>query len=178
MRELCRQRSRYVKRLHRTFMLCLVACGWQGTNVVTAVRILDKDADDAEKQEAVKKELKKFEGTWGVGSVERNGGPLPKDDLMDVRLPIKDDKFNIQRRDITTEGTFKVDPAKKPKVLDATSTEDGKKVNILGIYEFDGDTLKVCYTTEGGERPKEFSRKVGRTSTRSCSVSTSERRSS
>src|SRR5262249_43332777 len=46
MRELCRQRSRYVKRLHRTFMLCLVACGWQGTNVVTAVRILDKDAAD------------------------------------------------------------------------------------------------------------------------------------
>jgi uncharacterized protein (TIGR03067 family) len=31
----------------------------------------------------------------------------------------------------------------------------------LGIYALDGDTLKICYTMPGGERPKDFDSAVG-----------------
>ena len=30
----------------------------------------------------------------------------------------------------------------------------------IGIYELDGDKLKVCFTYPGGQRPKEFSDKL------------------
>ena len=30
-----------------------------------------------------------------------------------------------------------------------------------GIYELDGDTLKVCYAIDGGKRPAEFKAKPG-----------------
>jgi hypothetical protein len=31
----------------------------------------------------------------------------------------------------------------------------------VGIYEFDGDSLRICFTDKGGERQKEFSTKGG-----------------
>jgi uncharacterized protein (TIGR03067 family) len=105
--------------------------------------------------------LKKLEGTWVIASMERNREQAPKEALKGIRLIIKGDEFTIKDGNMTLKGTFKVDPAQKPKVLDATATEDGKKETTVGIYEFDGDMLKVCYTPEGGERPKEFSTKAG-----------------
>jgi hypothetical protein len=32
----------------------------------------------------------------------------------------------------------------------------GKKDVLLGIYEFQGDTLKICICYDGKERPTEF----------------------
>jgi len=118
-------------------------------------------ADDTEKQEAVKKELKKFEGIWVMVSDERNGVEAPKEFVNKVRMTIKGDKFTFKQGDSTIEGTIVLDPSKKPRAYDASATENGTKISTVGIYEFDGDTLKVCYTPEGGERPKEFSTKGG-----------------
>ena len=140
----------------RTDTLVVVVIGsWLAATVMLAA------AEEGTKQEVVQKELKKFEGTWVIASMERNRERAPKEALKGIRLIIKGDKFAIKDGNMTLEGTFKVDPSQKPKVLDATATEDGKKETTVGIYEFDGDTLKVCYTPEGGERPKEFSTKAG-----------------
>ena len=118
-------------------------------------------ADDTEKQEAVKKELKRFEGNWVMVSAERNGVEAPKDFVNKVRMTIKGDKFTFKEGESTIEGTIVLDPSKKPRAYDASATQNGKKMSTVGIYEFDGDTLKVCYTPEGGERPKEFATKGG-----------------
>jgi uncharacterized protein (TIGR03067 family) len=54
------------------------------------------------------------------------------------------------------EFTYKPDPSAKPKAIDLTF-ELG---TLLGIYEFDGETLKVCYSelqeSEKGKRPTEI----------------------
>ena len=59
------------------------------------------------------------------------------------------------------QGTFKVDPSKKPKEIDMKITEDEtgkhKGKTAQGIYALDGDTLKWCVAEPGTtERPKEF----------------------
>jgi uncharacterized protein (TIGR03067 family) len=134
----------------RTHALMLVVIGsWLAASVSPAA------ADDTEK------ELKKFEGTWLLVSSEHNGQQLPKDDLKDFRLTIKGDQFTSKQGTMTIAGTLKIDPSQKPKVVDATATQDGKKVASLGIYELDGDAMKVCYVAEGSERPKAFSTKGG-----------------
>jgi uncharacterized protein (TIGR03067 family) len=55
-----------------------------------------------------------------------------------------------------------VDVAKKPKTIDITFTEGPEKgKTIVGIYELEGDTYKVCINVNGKERPKEFAAKAG-----------------
>ena len=55
------------------------------------------------------------------------------------------------------KGTFKVDPSKKPKAFDITTSkregDDGGQ-KILGIYELDGNELRIVY--DFGTRPKGF----------------------
>ena len=54
-------------------------------------------------------------------------------------------------------GTQKLDPSKSPKTIDVTVTEGlNKGAVMLGIYEINGDTLKVCFDPEGKKRPTEF----------------------
>lgn len=53
--------------------------------------------------------------------------------------------------------TFKLDPSKSPKTLDATVAEGlNKGAVILGIYEVSADTLKVCFDPDGKKRPTDF----------------------
>jgi uncharacterized protein (TIGR03067 family) len=65
------------------------------------------------------------------------------------------------------DGTLRPgDPAVSPKAVDLAFTHpvDGRTRTAKGIYEIDGDTLKIC---EGGtrkpERPTEFKTRVGQT---------------
>src|SRR5262249_45781648 len=111
-----------------------------------------------EKKDDAKDELKKFEGTWVLVSSEQNGEKAPEEALKKARpkATAKGDKVTLFAEDKEVmQLTFTVDPTKKPKTIDSTATtgpDKGKK--SLGIYEFDGDTLKICYNEK--ERPKDF----------------------
>jgi uncharacterized protein (TIGR03067 family) len=115
-------------------------------------------ADD-KKDEPVKDELKKLEGTWMLVSSEHNGEKAPADAIKNAKAVVKGDKvtLSVDGKEIM-EITMTVDPTKKPKTIDATATsgqDKGKK--SVGIYELDGDNFKICYAEK--ERPKEFSAK-------------------
>jgi uncharacterized protein (TIGR03067 family) len=110
-----------------------------------------------------KKELKKFEGTWQAVSVENDGVKAPDDELKILKITIDGDKYTVKSEDnVVSRGTFKVDPSKKPKTIDITHSEgDGSGQGMLGIYEFDGDTMKACYARPGEARPAKFSADAG-----------------
>ena len=57
-----------------------------------------------------------------------------------------------------TAATFKLDSSKSPKAIDVTVTDGvGKGQTLKGIYESDGEDLKLCLTGEPVEaRPTEF----------------------
>jgi uncharacterized protein (TIGR03067 family) len=129
-----------------------------GVLLVLASAALASGADD-KKDNAANEELRKFEGTWALVSLEIDGKPAerPFDKVV-----IKDDKATFSLGDkVIVEVTFSVDPTKNPKTMDATTTsgpDKGKKT--FCIYELDGDNLKVCMP-EGEQRPKELSAKEG-----------------
>jgi uncharacterized protein (TIGR03067 family) len=55
-----------------------------------------------------------------------------------------------------------LDPDKTPKTIDLTLTGGSNKGKTLaGIYQLDGDNLKVCLFGVGKDRPKEFDTKKG-----------------
>jgi uncharacterized protein (TIGR03067 family) len=107
-----------------------------------------------------KKEQEKLEGTWSL--VKITGGKSPKEDKdKDAKITFKGNKITfIIPGDKTKEATYSVDPTKKPKQLTVHLDRNGKKVTILGIYELNGDTLKICHfdgdTKSMEGRPKEL----------------------
>ena len=101
---------------------------------------------------------KGFVGTWVPTEGQLNGEKLPEDFLKSIKLVIAaDNKYSATAGEQTETGTFKVDDAKKPTTMDIVPGDGPKKgETVLAIYEMKGDTMKVCYSLEGKERPKEF----------------------
>ena len=124
--------------------LSLIVSGGTGTRA-------DDKAD-------VEKDLKKFHGVWTFESVEAGGKKAPADELKGLTITFAGDQFTVKKGDeVIQAGTQKLDPSKSPKIIDVTMTEGLKKGAVmLGIYEIDRDTLKVCFDEEGKKRPTQF----------------------
>jgi len=106
-------------------------------------------------------EVKKLAGTWEGYAVEGTG---EKPDRGPVHVRLKFEGTKIDAIDLGNggkemgSGTFKLDPSKNLKEIDATGVVlPGKRErSFQGIYEFDGDTLRWCVDNRGKERPTEF----------------------
>jgi uncharacterized protein (TIGR03067 family) len=113
-----------------------------------------------------KKELKALAGTWRPIFSENDGNKAPEERLKDACMTRDETGKVIGRRGdmIVLEGKVqKIDASKKPNTIDTEVTAgDLKGKTIQGIYEIDGDILRVCVVLPGkGERPTEFSGKAG-----------------
>lgn len=105
-------------------------------------------ADDA------KKEHEKIKGKWTLVSIESHEGKVePKRATVEFTL----DKMTIKlgTKDNGRQFTYKLDPSKTPRVIELVRDNRPEVPAQHGIYQFDGDTLKIC-TAEMGARPKEF----------------------
>ncbi len=84
-------------------------------------------------------------------------GP-PEEVIKTMKLTFKGDKMSHGGAGgRTEEATFTLDATQQPKTLDMTpTTGPDKGKSILGIYELDGDTLKICAAKPETARPKAF----------------------
>src|SRR5262245_27214091 len=112
----------------------------------------------ADDKAEVEKEMKKFQGDWTIESSETGGQKIPADQLKGFIVTYERDKHTVKMGNkVIQVGTQKIDPSKSPKTIDVTMTEGRNKGAVmLGIYEFDGDTLKACFDPQGKKRPMEF----------------------
>lgn len=117
----------------------------------------------ADGKEGGKKELEKMQGTWSVVSVEADGKTLPEERTKDWKLTITGDKYTFAPGLESVEGIYFLDPRKKPRAIDATRTNGADKGKTLkGIYQLDGNNLKMCFNGPGNdERPEKFEAKAG-----------------
>jgi uncharacterized protein (TIGR03067 family) len=103
-----------------------------------------------------KTDQERLQGTWKLASGQKGGKEAPPEILKAFRLSFAGDKFTLEVGN-PTAGTYKIDPKAKPKAIDFTA--EGK--TVPGIYQFDGDTLRVCINEVGNDRPKEFKSAAG-----------------
>ena len=113
-------------------------------------------------EDASKKELKAIAGMWRPVSAENNGFKVTEDDLKGTRRSLDaDGKWCVRQGDKTVvEWKVKsLDPTKTPKAIDIeVASGEYKGVVYLGIYELDGDTLRICFAMpDRPVRPTEFS---------------------
>jgi RNA polymerase sigma factor (sigma-70 family) len=112
----------------------------------------------ANKEKPPKSDQESLRGTWVAVSGEAGGKKLPAGAVKSYRIIFGNGKLTLQQAGEGKDGTFKLDPAAKPKTIDLTI--DGG--TGLGIYSLDGDSLKLCVTESGTEnRPTEFTTKEG-----------------
>ncbi|MBI1369928.1 MAG: TIGR03067 domain-containing protein [Planctomycetes bacterium] len=97
-------------------------------------------------------------GIWKLDKFDNGGEPggPPPDELDKIRFVFeKDGKLKLTGgpNGESIEGEYKLDPAAKPKTMDLTI--QGR--TAPGLYDLDGDTLKVCITEgENATRPTEL----------------------
>ena len=92
----------------------------------------------------------KMQGSWTIVSSLDDGQDVKNE--IGGRVRISDTEIILDFTEKKDSLSYKLDPSKSPKWIDLI----GKKVTYLGIYELDGDTLKICFSESGKERSTKF----------------------
>ena len=138
----------------------LLGCGGRGCSEPEVVR----DCGNHGGEDAAQNELKKIEGTWRfVSRVRVDGKPNPPEQLARWKLTITGEKWSVlEDGKLGNAGVHKFDPTKKPAQLDVLITKGEEKGSYhIGIYELEGDTMKVCLGFPNKERPTSFTPELG-----------------
>jgi uncharacterized protein (TIGR03067 family) len=102
---------------------------------------------------AASSDLDRMQGDWGVAEVVMNGEKASADMLANAKLKIKANEYFLDGDFGSSHGTLKLGDSGSPKPMEVT-TDDGTQ--LPAIYEISGNTLKICYASNGASRPKEF----------------------
>ena len=120
-------------------------------------------AADQPRDDAIKQEMNKLDGTWVVQSVVRDPREKGEGEGKGLRIIISDENIVAKspgEDKSLGKATIKIDPTKKLKTVDIAS--EGEKEEVQGIYELEGDTLRVCWgLSEKKIRPTQFTSKQG-----------------
>ena len=105
-----------------------------------------------------------IQGNWACAAAVIDGKPLDGKVTAKLKLVMTAERYRTERGDdeVLFDSTYRLDTGHDPKRIEMTGTEGaaaGKPA--LGIYSLDGDTLRICYTMPGAERPKGFESKTG-----------------
>jgi RNA polymerase sigma factor (sigma-70 family) len=113
-------------------------------------------------QKTAEADMEKLQGDWELVRLEANGQQVRGAKFADVgNLTIEGDHlFSLHREPSKSswDGTFKLDPSKKPKRITIFDQGRNGEVELQGIYSVDQDELKLCLNEDGTDKtiPSEF----------------------
>jgi len=103
-----------------------------------------------------------LQGAWTVTTLEMDGRQVPSGMLGGARIVVQGDRFISTGMGATYEGTLELDASSAPRQINMKFAVGPEKGNINpGIYDLQGDTLKLCLATRGDARPSSFASAPG-----------------
>lgn len=135
-------------------MKCFLLTATVAVCLTMASHTTAKAADDGDKS---------LQGVWVAESMQIDGKPAPDKVVEQMRFTFKGKKLLVRGNfddGREEECDYAADPAKSPKHLDFTPPKE--KNPILGIYEVNGDELKIClrHASSSDGRPTKFASKT------------------
>jgi uncharacterized protein (TIGR03067 family) len=106
-------------------------------------------------------ELRDMQGTWRVVEAQAGGAVANQKQLDEMRVVIDGNKFTLVEPSRTYNVHFFLDSSANPHEVDFYKDAKKQEKLWLGIYDFDGKEMKICWGSVGAERPKEFEVKKG-----------------
>lgn len=102
-------------------------------------------------------------GVWQAISVVVSGEKIPGEDVNTIQLTLTSTRFTTRRGGETLfDSSYSVDATKRPMQIEMIGTGgDFEGQAALGIYAFEGETLRLCYKMPGFARPDEFASAPG-----------------
>ena len=99
-----------------------------------------------------------FEGEWRMVSAIMDGKPMDKSMVKWVKRITQGNQSTVYAGpQVMLKVEFTSDSSKSPKTIDYINTAGSHKGKTqLGIYEFEGELLKICVAAPGAARPTEF----------------------
>lgn len=106
--------------------------------------------------------LRSMEGTWAFRSLEIDGSAMPASMLADSFLLIDGDRFRMESPEANYEGVFTIDVEQAPHHISIDFVEGPEAGNRCeGLFELDGDRLRLCLGLVGSTRPERFATSPG-----------------
>ena len=99
-----------------------------------------------------------LEGNWQMVSGVMDGAAMQPSDVQWVRRVMTGNETKVTAGPQTMlQATFTHDPTKSPKTIDYVITAGANKGKTqIGIYEFEGDLLRICMAAPGHARATSF----------------------
>jgi uncharacterized protein (TIGR03067 family) len=103
---------------------------------------------------------KALNGWWKPDSGVMAGKELSRDDLKPRYLSLSDGSYMLNHGDQVDEGTYKIVESGNPKTISFVVTKgENKGKTMLGIYELNKRSLRICFDVSGKTRPTKFESK-------------------
>ena len=119
-------------------------------------------------------DLQKLQGEWNIVFLEVDGIAPAPNTFAGAKITIEGDRFTTLGMGGIFEGNLAVNSASSPKSLRMAFTAGPEKGNTNhGIYELEGDRLRLCLCVTGGAAPTEFATSPGS----GCALETLDRTS-
>jgi uncharacterized protein (TIGR03067 family) len=100
-----------------------------------------------------------LEGSWRLVQRQSSGVTVPQEHLSGCQLLVTGDTCTLKLPGKQEAFRWHIDPGAFPKIIDWT---DARGQTIHGIYEVQGETLRICKSTDsGGRRPCWFAGEEG-----------------
>ena len=100
---------------------------------------------------------KNIQGTWRLTYAEDSGRVVPQEQISEMAFVFTDKTMNTEIAGRKSEATYDLQSSANPKQIELT--ENG--VTKPGIYDLQGDTLRLCICQANNQRPTAFDTQPG-----------------
>lgn len=106
-------------------------------------------------------DLERLQGEWVAVAGMSEGASVPREWLDSLRLKFQGSHYDIRWTDGGDTGKVALRAEQMPRHMNIESDGAGP---LEGIYEFDGNRVRVAYGVDGAPRPKDFRGAAGASS--------------